>query len=286
MQTQTFSIRSMAREEIDSALQWAADEGWNPGLYDADPFYAADPDGFLTGRLGDENIAMISAVKYGEGFGFLGFFIVKPEYRRHGYGLQIWKAAMERLAGRNIGLDGVLAEQDNYRRSGFKLAHRNIRYRGQGGGQMPPMTGSTQIVSMPRLSMDEVAAYDLRFFPEERREFLQKWISMPHSTVVGVRDQGRLAGYGVLRPCREGFKIGPLFADTPQLAEVLFLAMKAQTRGNEPVFLDVPEINQAAVDLAQRFGMMPVFETARMYTQAAPDLSLSRTFGITTFELG
>ncbi|MEA5097986.1 MAG: GNAT family N-acetyltransferase [Burkholderiaceae bacterium] len=276
----------MTREEIDTAIQWAADEGWNPGIFDADPFRATDPEGFLIGLLGDEKIAMISAVAYGENFGFIGFFLVKPEYRRQGYGLQIWQAAMARLAGRNIGLDGVLAQQDNYRKSGFALAHRNIRYRGSGGGIMPPMEQCASIVSMPYLSLKEVCAYDCGFFPESRRVFLQKWLSIPYSTVLGIREGGKLAGFGVLRPCREGFKIGPLFADTPEHAETLFMAMRAQTQEHEPVFLDVPETNPAAVELAQRHGMTPVFETARMYTQAIPDLSPLRTFGITTFELG
>ena len=286
MQTPTFTIRSMSREEIDTAIQWAADEGWNPGIFDADPFHAADSDGFLIGLLGDEKIAMISAVSYGKNFGFIGFFIVKPEYRGQGYGLRIWQAAMARLAGRNIGLDGVLAQQENYGKFGFALAHRNIRYRGDGGCLMPPMAQSAKIVSMPHLPLDEVIAYDNGFFPEDRRAFLQKWMSIPYSTVLGIRDGGKLAGFGVLRPCREGFKIGPLFADTPEYAETLFMALRAQTQAHEPVFLDVPETNAAALELAQRHGMTPVFETARMYTQAAPDLSPLRTFGVTTFELG
>jgi hypothetical protein len=32
--------------------------------------------------------------------------------------------------------------------------------------------------------------------------------------------------------------------------------------------------------------LYPVFETARMYRGRVPDLSLARTYGITTFELG
>ena len=40
----------------------------------------------------------------------------------------IWNAAMDSLAGRNVGLDGVVAQQDNYRKSGFRLAYRNVRF--------------------------------------------------------------------------------------------------------------------------------------------------------------
>ena len=37
---------------------------------------------------------------------------------------------MARLEGRVVGLDGVVDQQANYQRSGFVLAHRNIRFGG------------------------------------------------------------------------------------------------------------------------------------------------------------
>jgi Acetyltransferase (GNAT) family len=87
---------------------WAAEEGWNPGNTDMQAFFAADPGAFLIGRLDGEPVASISVVKYGAGFGFLGFYIVRPLLRGKGYGLQIWRAGMARLEGRNVGLDGVV----------------------------------------------------------------------------------------------------------------------------------------------------------------------------------
>ncbi len=81
-------------------------------------------------------------------------------------------------------------------------------------------------------------------------------------------------------------KMGPLFADSPQLADQLFLSLKAHTPDGAPMFLNTPEVNSAAVDLAKRHNMMVAFETARMYTGKGPDLPLSRLFGVTTFELG
>ena len=41
----------MSRQELDLAVDWAAAEGWNPGLHDANCFYAIDPNGFLIGLL-------------------------------------------------------------------------------------------------------------------------------------------------------------------------------------------------------------------------------------------
>lgn len=274
----------MTRQEIDIAIDWAAAEGWNPGLYDANCFYGADPNGFLIGLLEDEPIAAISAVKYGDSFGFLGFYIVKPEYRDKGYGIQIWNAGLAYLRGRTIGLDGVVDQQSNYQNSGFRLAYRNIRYQGIGGGYFS-MDSDIMQLSNPLL-FDEIYAYDKLFFPDNRMQFLKCWINQPESTALGIRQNGMLAGYGVLRIGRSGYKIGPLFANTPELAEQLFLALKAHAPEGAPIFLDTPEVNSAAIDLAKRHNMIVAFETARMYRGESPDLPVNRLFGVTTFELG
>jgi GNAT superfamily N-acetyltransferase len=280
MQKHCYSIRTMTRPEVEIAIDWAAAEGWNPGLYDADCFYAADPVGFLVGLLDDQPIATLSAVRYGDSFGFLGFYLVKPTYRGQGYGIQIWNAGLDFLKGRTIGLDGVLAQQQNYQRSGFRLAHRNIRYQGSGGG----LSTDSAIVELSEIPVAELAAYDQPFFPDRRSPFLKRWIAQPH-IALGIQQDG-LAGYGVVRACRSGYKIGPLFADSPELAERLFLALKAATPTGAPIFLDIPAVNAAAVDLVERHSMVAAFETARMYSGQSPDLPLERIFGITTFELG
>ena len=95
-----------------------------------------------------------------------------------------------------------------------------------------------------------------------------------------------LAGYGMLRPCRSGYKIGPLFADTPEIAQTIFRALKAKVEKGAPFYFDAPETNPAAVALAEDDNMQRVFETARMYTRHQPDLPLDRLFGVTSLELG
>ncbi|MEO1622291.1 MAG: GNAT family N-acetyltransferase, partial [Cyanobacteria bacterium J06632_3] len=227
--------------------------------------------------------ATISAIKYGKSFGFVGFYMVAPAYRGQGYGLQIWNAGLRYLEGRNIGLDGVVAQQENYKKSGFKLAHANIRFEGMGGGQPPE---NSDIVELSTLPLETVTSYARKFFPEDRSSFIQAWIQQPDSYALGIVENGELVGYGVMRQCCSGYKIGPLFAETPSLAESLFLALKAKVNATETIYLDTPEINHEAVALAQRHNMKVIFETARMYTRESPQLPLDRIFGITSFEIG
>src|SRR5262245_25962649 len=122
MDETAYEIRCMTRAEVDLALDWAAREGWNPGLHDAESFYATDPTGFLVGVLDGTPIATISVVKYEESFAFLGCYIVHPDFRGRGFGCRIWEAGMLSLNGRCVGLDGVVAQQPNYRKSGFELS--------------------------------------------------------------------------------------------------------------------------------------------------------------------
>ena len=280
MSDDTFSIQTMTRADVDVAVDWAADEGWNPGLHDADAFYAADPSGFLIGEIDGRPAATISVVAYGNNFGFLGFYIVHPDFRGRGFGLKIWQAGMRQLEGRNVGLDGVVAQQNNYRKSGFVYAYGNQRYEGQGGGE-----GADGVLPISAVDFDTVLAYDTACFAVARREFLAAWLNRPGSSGFAVAESGTLKGYGLIRSCRSGHKIGPLFADSPEIAERIYRALAATVPG-DPVYLDVPLPNEAAVALAERHRMTPVFETARMYTRGDPGVPIPRVFGVTTFELG
>jgi GNAT acetyltransferase-like protein len=164
---------------------------------------------------------------------------VEPQYRGRGFGLQVWDAAMAYLGERNVGLDGVVAQQGNYRQSGFKLAYRNIRHQGEGGG-----AESSGLLDLSFVAFDEIARYDGTVFPAARPSFLRRWIRQPQGAAFGVQGKQRLEGYGVLRACRRGFKIGPLFADDPNIAGTLLQGLASRVPG-QPFFLDTPEANPA-----------------------------------------
>ena len=280
----------MRPDEIPIAVDWAAAEGWNPGLADDACFATVDPQGFLIGEVEGEAAATVSCVNYDASFAFLGFYIVRADLRGRGYGLQIWNAAIAHAGPRVIGLDGVVAQQQNYRKSGFELAYANIRYGGTIAAPEAPRAQinaqvNAQVIALSEIPMAHMEAYDATVFPAPRPAFLRAWIRAPgHIGRAVVRD-GRLAGWGVIRPCRKGRKIGPLVADDRAAAEVVLSALLAGT-GSGEIFLDVPGINRDAVALAQDLGLAPVFETARMYTGAIPPLRLDRIFGVTSFELG
>lgn len=289
-------IRPMTKDEVNLAVDWAAEEGWNPGLYDGRCFWAADPDGFFVALEDGQPVGCVSAVRYGSDYAFLGFYVIRPNRRGKGYGLQLCKAAMDHVKGRVSGIDGVLVMQDKYSQplegdfwTGFQFAYSNIRYRGIFKPTLAEEARESypEIVINPTAKVDQVGLcdYDGTLFFAKRAEFLAQWLNQPESTALAAIQDGKLTGYGVIRRCRVGYKIGPLFAENAAAAEKLFTHLAACASGEE-VFLDVPEVNPAAMALAAKYAMTKVFETARMYNGQAPDLPLHKIFGVTTFELG
>lgn len=114
---------------------------------------------------------------------------------------------------------------------------------------------------------------------------MRAWIDAIGVKGYGVVKDGELAGFGVIRPCAMGYKIGPLFADDPATAEKLYTALAAYVPG-ERLFLDVIEPNEAGMELVKRHDLEEVFATVRMYVGDAPDMDLEKIYGVTSFELG
>ncbi|MBN9086907.1 MAG: GNAT family N-acetyltransferase [Reyranella sp.] len=278
-----FEIATASADDVLRIMGWAKDEGWNPANTDWIAFHAADPGAFLMGRLEGEPVACISVVRYGAGFGFLGCYIARPVVRGRGYGIEIWNAGMKRLDGRNVGLDGVPAQQANYRKSGYRLAWNNARHEGMPAAA--PMPAGIGIVDARSLPFDKLAAYDRRFFPEPRDSFLAPWITAPERTARVALKDGEIVGFGVTRAAVTASRIGPLYAASPELAAALIGELAAAIPGR-PVAVDMPDFNAPGIRLAEQLGLKPAFETARMYTGPDPAIDRAGLFGVTSLEFG
>jgi hypothetical protein len=251
----------------------------------AGAFHAADPHGFFVAEIDGEKIGCISAVRYDDAFGFIGFYIVRPEFRGKGYGLALWERGMAHLDGLPVGLDGVPAQRANYERSGFAFAYANVRYRADTREPRDRHPSSLMLERL-RVADDDVLAYDAASFGTSRPRFLQPWIVQPDVVALTARDiaSGELLGLGVGRDCGDGTKIGPLFCSRLDVAGVLLDTIMQRT--GSPWYLDVPTPNAAALALANEREMTPVFETARMWRGEPPPIALERVYGVTSLELG
>ncbi|MCF6272545.1 MAG: GNAT family N-acetyltransferase [Rhodobacteraceae bacterium] len=276
-------IRPMSLQDLELALDWAAGEGWNPGLDDATAFYEADPDGFLMGWHQDIPVAAISAIRHSAEFGFLGLYICHSAYRGRGFGWQIWQAAMRLFGERMVGLDGVLDQQENYARSGFSFSHNTLRYQ----GNITAKNNEAYQAFTPDM-LDDCLAIDRRIADQQRPRYLSAWLkNSKNRTTLLQKTIRRVEAMGTIRRCAEGFKIGPLYAENTESAEALIAALLYQTGEKQGlVSIDVPSRNQAANAMCRGLGMVPVFSTARMYKGGKPPKADPAEFGVMTLELG
>ena len=279
--TAALQIAPMTLDHLRIAVDWAAAEGWNPGIEDAEAFHAVDPSGFLMGWLGDTPVTAISVVRHSDSFGFLGFYLCHPDHRGKGFGIATWQAGMAYLGDRVVGLDGVPAQEANYQTSGFVLAHYTRRYAGEVTAKMYEDCRAATSADLPALlSMDRQLSL------VDRTAYLSNWVNQTgtrRTLVCGP--QGEIQAFGTIRACRDGHKIGPLFAARPGEALRLIECLAA-TADASRVMIDIPDPNVAGVEMATSLGLGPVFSCARMYRGKAPDRKVDGIFGETTFELG
>jgi ribosomal protein S18 acetylase RimI-like enzyme len=275
-------IRKMRRDEAEFVIQMEAGEGWIPGIHDGEIFYETDPDGFFIAEVEGEPIGCVSAVAYDDSYGFLGLYMVKPEFRNKSVGVKLTEKCLERMGNRNIGLDAVVENEKKYQDfMNFKSFYRNLRFEGRGGGEFPD--GLVKISDVPFESLLE---YDREMFPAPRPVFLKNWIKQPDSYAFAAVEAGKLKGYGVIRKCLIGYKIGPLFADDEIKAEKIFQALKASIPDEAVFVIDIPEPNEKALEITRKYGMDVVFTTIRMYSREEPNINLGKVYGSTTLELG
>jgi len=259
-------IRTATQDDLTWMLDWAADEGWNPGLEDAYPFHGADPGGFFIAERDGTPAACISVVNHSQSFAFLGFYICRSDLRGQGIGLALWRHAIAHAGNRTIGLDGVAEQEANYARSGFVRVGATRRLEGPRSALGVP----AEAVPVTPAHLPAMIDADRRAFGIGRPDFLKRWISGSETRRSVMQDRpDQSAAFATARLCRTGCKIGPVVASDAEVALSL-AAAAAESLGAEQVTIDVPDDQP---DLQARLlaaGFIETFTTARMYRGTVP----------------
>lgn len=273
------TLRTMTRSELDLLLDWAAGEGWNPGLDDAAPFHAADPEGFFVALRGGAPVAAISVVNHDPTQAFLGLYICRPDWRGKGVGLELWTHALAHAGARTVGLDGVPAQQGNYARSGFLRAGGTTRWQGRLAGRADARVR----VAMPD-DLPALVALDRDAVGHGRFAFLTAWLSpTPARRTLVMEGSDGIAGFATIRLCRSGAKLGPVIAPDPGSGLALIRAAATEI-DEDALSIDVPDGGPLGPALAAE-GFTPGFSTARMYRGPAPRRGPTLQ-AVATLELG
>lgn len=269
-------IVSASSDHVDWIISMAREQGWNPGNNDSIAFQHADPAGYFVGLLDGKPICCAAGVKF-DHIAIIGYYVVEKEYRGRGYGLQIFKHAMNYLGGDNVRVDGLLTLAHKYENYGFKMAHVNVRYAG-----MIEISECTypQICQASSVPFDKLVEYDARFYADQRKHFLAAWISVGTTTSLAYVDNNVVQGFGAIRRSVNGYRIGPLYAENLDIAEALLHAL-CQDKGKSNVTLDFPISNKQGTALAKKYSLEEVFKFGTLYTGDAPNVDLSKIYSFT-----
>lgn len=272
-------FRTATVTEIAQMLDWAAQEGWNPGIDDAQAFHAADPDGFFVAEHDGQPIAAISVVNHSDRFAFLGLYLCRPDYRGMGIGFALWQHALKHAGNRCIGLDGVPAQQANYALSGFVRTGFTQRF----CGTLQPAPLELPLATAQ--DFDALHRLDVMANGVGRPRFLRAWTQVSHSRKTVLLKRGAaITGFATARACRTGCKIGPIVASNAR--DALYLAGQAAASLQAgSVIIDVPDPSITFARMLADQGFTETFRTARMYLGDAPTPA-STLMAVATLELG
>jgi GNAT superfamily N-acetyltransferase len=257
-------IRNVNYSEMKLVEEWAAREGWNPGIRDTDCYYAGDHSGFFIAEVNGSPEGCIFGINFSDELCMGGVFIVNPEYRGGNVGVALSKRARLHAGNRTVGFDAVENKVKNYIFFGFKPAYKIVRY------EMLACRNEKKIesVELTEYPFDKFNSYDSTYFPANRSKLMSEWMQQkPSGAALGITKNGQLAGYGIIRKAFCGYRLEPMYADNAEIAEDLLLALCGRVEPGSPVYLNIPYPNKDACELAKKYNMKPVIPLVRMYNR-------------------
>jgi ribosomal-protein-alanine N-acetyltransferase len=300
------TIRPLSPAEIPTVTAWARKEGFAPGAGDVAIYRQTDRQGVWVGWLAGEPVGCIAGVRYNAAYGFIGLFLVVPHQRGNGYGVELWRHALQHLEDVPcIGLEAALDRVADYGGWGFQPSSTTTRWQRPAGsaepgnleGRSPQDNGFGSqwqepawcLLTGEAIPEGAVQRFDAQREPSPRPHFLHQWLHHPAGTVHALLDrEGTCHGFGRIRPCLlkegEGWRIGPLVADHPAAARALVEGLLQRHSG--PVLIDVPGANPEAATVLETLGFSPLSQTLRMYRGTAPTVNLADVYGLACLELG
>jgi ribosomal-protein-alanine N-acetyltransferase len=289
------TIRPLLSTDIPTVTGWARREGFAPGVGDVAIYRQTDRQGLWVGWLGNEPVGCIAGVRHNASYGFIGLFLVVPPQRGRGYGLQLWRHALQHLAEVPcVGLEAAPDRIDDYAGWGFAPASPTTRWqRLAATGKPAPSPAAPEppwcLLEGGAIPAAAVQRFDAEREPSPRPHFLRQWLRHPAGTVLALVDRrGVCHGFGRVRPCLlangDGWRLGPLVAESPAAAVALLEGLLQRHPGT--VLIDAPGANAAAAPLLTSLGFAPVSRTLRMYRGVPPAVSLADVYGLACLELG
>ena len=237
--------------------------GWNQTFDDWRRFLALSPGGCFVAEIDGAVVGTVTTVSYEREVGWIGMLLVRPDTRGHGIGKALLLRAIEHLQNENvpcIKLDATPKGEPLYRGIGFQPEWTLTRFVLNG---TPVEPGDCIGRDVRETDLPEVIALDAEAFGVMRAELIRRLCASARRALVMDKD-GLLAGFGLLRAGAVADYLGPVVAKSTSDAMTLVAALISAV-GGRPIYWDVPEPIEAAVELARKFGFEVQRPLLRMF---------------------
>jgi len=276
-------IQPMTPSDLARVFDWLPSVRLNPPANLLDWYDAFEENTLHMGVVNGEKVAASFGSRFQGEAGNIGPVMVKPSRRGRGYGLQIWQATLAALGNGPLMLQVTPELVPVVARYGFVHDWFNLRLTGT---VEPRQIDETGMVLHTEVPLGDLVRYDAEISGLVRPRMVQVVYSQPGTCTLVVRQGGVVTGVGSIRPSRQGFRIGPLFADDAAIAQRLLDVLCSRAGTGQAVTIDVPDANPAALAVATSRGFVATARAVRMSRGRIPRLRTDRAFGATVWISG
>lgn len=290
------TIRNMTSDDLNLVVKWAQEEGWSIEMTDVEAYLAQGEDCFKLLLLDDIPIGALSIVKHSNNFAFIGLFLVNKDFRNLGYGKYIWNECLKDtpsnpISSFSFGLCAVSKQIPRYSAYGFNSLFGFSHYK----TKSPDSVSTIKIQNINTFDpsfFNKVIQYDSMVFYGRRENFLSTLLKTQGVKAFLKMEEDNIVGYGIIRNCNNGFRIGPLFANDFETAKSLMeKLLNSVANTNKKVILDSPSLNKYLVCLAEYFKLErePENDTQLMIKGDLPYnvmTNIEKNYAIASLEMG
>ncbi|MDH4241225.1 MAG: GNAT family N-acetyltransferase, partial [Phycisphaerae bacterium] len=229
---------------------------------------AHDPDGRFALVDGGETVGMVTTTCY-QTMGWIGWLYVAERHRGRGLGATLMQRAVEHLKSKGtstIILEAVVEAVSLYQRLGFREQFITQHYLLEEAGHSA--SDDVDVRDISQCSVDDIAAFDRRFFGQDRRRLFE--IVMKNPNFVGniAYRNNSIAGILFLTEAEKNRQVSPMIVDLSvgspdQTAQALVSA--AFAKSDKPLYFRCPLVDSGRAAMLVRQGVVEVaYHTVRM----------------------
>jgi len=280
-------IRPFQPSDIDAGMRFKQFAGWNQVPEDWMGLLQLDPEGCFVGEIDGSVVGTATGLRFDERLGWIGMVLVDPDFRRRGIATRLMLHAIEYLESspcRCLKLDATDAGAKVYEKMGFQVEYTVERWLRAGRSKNRFEESDASIRAVEFEDLARIGKWDEPIFGGDRTRLLEWYLT--RCKAYWLRRAEAPEGFVFGRPGSNAFQIGPLAADTIEVAEILFRRLLAEVPGDR-VIADIVTPNAAATSMLEAHGFKRFRVLQRMFRSVNKNPGIpGKVFCIAGFEFG